>query len=922
LLYRGPRRGVTAAAAATILITGLLLAPSAPAQASHTKAQDNAVRSGDARFEVLSPTLIRTEYQKDGKFTDAGTFNVVGRDDFARTHFTKRTDHGWLTLDTGQMTLRYKVGSGTFTADNLTVQLNAGKQKVQGQPWAGHSAPDCALGTLCEAESLQLSGPGVATDHRGYTGRGFAAGWQSTGDNIKFAVTAEQTATKQLTVRYANSAGGDGQTVPRTLTVQVDGDQSHTLTLPTTANWDTWGLASTNIDLTPGRHEISLVRGANDTGNVNVDSLAVVNPGDALPPPAVPQPQPLAFGTVGAAETGALTGGAKQANDHNGAEGTGFLAGLESTTSTDALTVTGVPSTGDYRVQIRYANGQTSARTMDVNGTTVNLPQTSGWDYWNTVSAPVHLTKGTNTVTLACPTDTSCKVNVDTVAVTSANSPILAPHAALGGYRRGLDGVDGSAPTFPGLLYQDGWSLLDDSASAEGTNSPKPRMNAEQDGYVFAYGQDFSKGLSDLSTLTGPTKLLPKWTYGVWYSEYFDRTATDFENIVTRAKTEGVPLDVLVIDTDVKAPDKWNGWSLDPTRIPDPKAFFDWAQKQGLHTGINIHPSILGSDPKFAQAQATAKGKLQKVGCNGGPDCYAFDFGDPDQLKAYFQLHDSMAPNSLKGPDFWWLDWCCDSSKSSLAGVTPDAWINQQYADKDGFAFSRAYGSLQAGGYGSPSPVATGPWADKRTTLHFTGDTTSDWQTLQMEVGYTPGESAATGLAAVSHDIGGHTNGLQQPGSEPGSTKLPDDLYARWVQFGTFQPIDRLHSNHSDRLPWQYGPEADASAKKFLNLRKQLQSYTYAAAQQATRTGMPIVRSMYLAYPKEQAAYATAGSEYLYGPDYLVAPVTTPGTTATTSVWFPPGNSWTDIFTGKTYRGGTTQSITTTLATMPVFKKH
>ncbi|MEU5669321.1 TIM-barrel domain-containing protein [Micromonospora sp. NPDC047753] len=931
MLYRNShRRRATAAAAAGILITGLALAPSAPAQASHHRAQDDAVRSGDARFEVLSPTLIRTEYQKDGRFTDAATFNAIGRDDFPRTRFTKRVDHGWLTIDTGAMTVRYRVGSGAFTADNLRVQLKAGKQTVQGQPWAGHTAPACAFGALCEAESLQLNGPGVATDHKGYTGRGFAAGFAAAGDSVTFALDAPAAGTKQLTVRYANSTGGDGQNVDRTLTVRVDGDAGHTLTLPPTANWDTWGLATVPVDLTAGRHEISVVRGPDDSGNVNVDSLAVVNPGDPFPAPTPPQPQPLRFGTLGEAETGALTGGARPANDHNGASGTGFLAGLESTTSAAALTATDVPSAGDYQVQIRYANGQAGAqpsqtRTMSVTaGTaapvTATLPPTSGWDYWNTVSVPVHLDRGTNTVTLGCPTDTSCNVNVDTVAVTSTDSPLLAPHAPLGGYRRGLDGVTDSALTAPGLLYQDGWYLLDDSASALSTTKPRPAP--EQDGYVFAYGQDFTRGLKDLSTLTGPTKLLPKWAYGVWYSEYYDRTATEFQELVARAKAEGVPLDVLVLDTDVKAPDKWNGWSIDPTRIPDPKAFFDWARKQGLHTGINIHPSILGSDPKFAQAQATAKGKLQRVGCNGGPDCYTFDFGDPDQLTAYMQLHDGMIPKGSKGPDLWWLDWCCDNTTSSLAGVTGDAWINQQYADKTGFAFSRAYGSLQAGGYSSPTPVSTGPWADKRTTLHFTGDTTSDWSTLQMEVGYTPGESAATGLAAVSHDIGGHTGGLQEPGSEPGSTKLTDDLYARWVQFGTFQPIDRLHSNHSDRLPWQYGPEANKSAKKFLNLRKELQPYTYAAAKEATRTGTPIVRSMYLAYPNEQAAYATAGSQYLYGPDYLVAPVTTPGTTATTSVWFPPGDNWTDIFTGKTYRGGTTQNITTMLDTMPVFKKH
>ena len=237
----------------------------------------------------------------------------------------------------------------------------------------------------------------------------------------------------------------------RTLTVQVDGDAGHTLTLPPTANWDTWGLATVPVDLTAGRHEISVVRGPSDSGNVNVDSLAVVNPGDSFPAPTPPQPQPLRFGTLAEAETGALTGGARPANDHNGASGTGFLAGLESTSSADALTVTDVPSAGDYQVQIRYANGQAGAqpsqtRTMSVTaGTaapvTATLPPTSGWDYWNTVSVPVHLDRGTNTVTLGCPTDASCNVNVDTVAVTSKGAPLLAPHAPLGGYRRGLDGV-------------------------------------------------------------------------------------------------------------------------------------------------------------------------------------------------------------------------------------------------------------------------------------------------------------------------------------------------------------------------------------------------------------------------------------------------------------------------------------------------
>jgi hypothetical protein len=925
---RGLLRQRVAAAASLALVTGgLALTPSSSAQA--TAEQRQTVISGSARFQILSPTLIRTEYAAGGRFTDGDTFTVIGRDGFAPTRFSKRVSRGWLTIDTGAATLRYRVGSGPFSADNLTVRLKAGRQTVSAAPWAGQGAPDCAPGTLCEAEALALNGLSAATDHRDYTGRGFAAGFEGTGNSLTFAVTPAAAGAQQLTVRYANSVGGDGQSVARTVTVTVDGVAAGTLTLPPTANWDTWALASVPVNLTAGRHEVSLVRTASDSGNVNVDSLAVLAPGAAYPAPTPPGAQPCAFGAVCEADTGTPTGGARLADDHNGYSGDGFVAGLERTGAGVALAVTGVPAAGDYRVQVRYANGlagsqPAQSRTMTVTANdappvTATLPATSGWDYWRTESVLVSLRAGTNTVTLGCPTDQSCNVNVDTVAVTARNAPLLAPHAPLGGYRRGLDNVNGGARTYAGLLFADGWTLLDDSASAlyrPATRTVTPRPAAGQDGYVFAYGQNYRRGLRELSTLTGPTKLLPRWAYGVWYSEYYDRTAAEFQSLVSRFTAEGVPLDALVVDTDFKAPDKWNGWSIDPTRFPDWDAFAAQLRRQGVHTGLNIHPSILGSDPHFARAQEIARGKLQRTGCNGGADCYVFDFGDPDQLKAYFWLHDQIGAEKL---DFWWLDWCCDASRSTPAGVTPDAWINQQYADRTGFAFSRAYGSLQAGGYGNPGPVPTGPWADKRTTLHFTGDTTSNWETLRFEIGYTPGESAATGLAAVSHDIGGHTGGLQEPGSEPGSTKLPDDLYARWVQMGTFQPIDRLHSNHSDRLPWQYGEAANASAKKFLNLRKKLQPYTYAVAAEATRTGTPIVRAMYLAYPGEQEAYATAGSQYLYGPDLLVAPVTTPGATAATTVWFPPGSTWTDYFTGKRYAGGTTASITTTLDTMPVF---
>lgn len=944
---RGQRRALSSAlvAATALSMLGLTALPAAADPAAA-----RTVVSGQARFEVLSPTLIRTEYAGDSRFTDGSTFNVVGRDDFAPTRFTKTEQDGWLTIDTGAMQVRYEEGSGPFTQDTLQTSLTLPSgQHVTGTPWVTKPTPSCTIGTLCEAEALGLSGLSLATDHGGYTGAGFAAGFESVGNAVSFTTTASTTGSYDLALRYANSQGGDGKVATRTLTVTVDGGTAQTIRLAPGANWDDWRTTTAAaLDLTAGTHTVRIERTAGDSGQVNVDSLALVPSGAAYPAPSTAAGgQDCAFGVVCQAEDAALTAPADTATNHNGFAGTGFVAGFERSGAQLTVHVTGVPTAGDHVLQVRYANGSATVPTLTAApagqaATTAELPRTSGWDDWNTVSVPVHLAAGTNDVVIGCPTAAAnCNVNFDTVAVVDTTSPVLAAHAPLGGYRRDLDTANGSVKTDPGLLYQDGWSLLDDSASAgydpttdtvtpAGDHGGKPH----QDGYVFGYGSDYRHALQELAVLTGPTKLLPRWAYGVWYSEYYDRSQADYLAIAKRFRDEGVPVDVMAIDTDYKTgsttndgDSKWDGWSVDPARIPDMTGLLaDW-HAEGIHNTLNIHPSISSKDPKFAQAQATAKGKLTK----GDGDRYLFDWSDPDQLKAYFDLHTSMQP---EGVDMWWLDWCCsENSKYSANGVTPDAFINQQYAKATnealggrGLAFSRAYGSLTAGGYGNPQAVPTGPWADKRTTVHFTGDTTSSWDMLAAEVGYTPGESAATGLASVSHDIGGH-NGAQYgiEGAEPGTTQLPEDLYARWVQLGTFQPIDRLHSNHSDRLPWQYPAAANASAKQFLNLREDLLPLTYTLAAQATATGTPILQPLYLQYPEAQQSYAQAGSEYLYGADVLVAPVTTANDadtgTATRSVWFPAGSSWTDWFTGKTYAGGTTADVTTGLDSMPVFVK-
>jgi hypothetical protein len=644
-------------------------------------------------------------------------------------------------------------------------------------------------------------------------------------------------------------------------------------------------------------------------------------------------PSHCAFGTACQAENGLFGGDGSAAYDHQGYTGTGFLAGFTATGSSLVQDVSGIPAAGTYRLSVRYANavggdGQSATRTLasavdGVAGPTLSLPPTGSWDTWSVASVTLPVGAGTHTVRIAQDPGTSGNVNLDSVALTTASAGFPAadqhllataygagPTNALGGWDRSLDNPEAvPTPEHPGILNRDGWYLLDDTRTAllnaDHTITDRPSHGTQpyQDGYLFGYGQNYKQGLADLNTFTGGTALLPQSAYGVWYSRYFPYTTADYQNTLLPAfRSSFTPIDWLVADTDWKSPSTWNGWNWNPALFPDPKGFLDWAKQQGLATSLNIHPSIAGDDPRFATANQQAGG----LPANGGNQ-YHWDWTNPAHLRSYLGVHE---PFEQQGVREWWLDYCtsCGGSRAGDPHVAADNFINQAYADDAtarglrGFSFARIGGAEQGGIHAN---YAIGPWSERRNTMQFTGDTPATWDMLAFEARFTPDEAAA-GLSTVSHDIGSFHGG-----------HLPDDLYARWVQLGTFQPVLRLHSDHGDRLPWNYAGASAASAERFLRLRESLVPYTYTLAQQANRTGVPITQPLYLDYPTQEAAY-THPQEYLYGDNVLVAPITS--ASGSVSAWIPPG-TWTDYFTGVTYTGPQTVTLTAPLTAMPVLVK-
>lgn len=162
----------------------------------------------------------------------------------------------------------------------------------------------------------------------------------------------------------------------------------------------------------------------------------------------------------------------------------------------------------------------------------------------------------------------------------------------------------------------------------------------------------------------------------------------------------------------------------------------------------------------------------------------------------------------------------------------------------------------------------------------------------------------ACGYSTWGSDIGGYF-GFPQPA-----------VYMRWYQLGCFSPMMRPHGT-APRDPWYYGEAAVTNYKFLAWTRENLLNYIYNAATIAHETGLPIIRSMPVAFPKELEVSAV-GDQYMFGPDLLVAPVINENTFRTIS--FPSG-VWTSLWDGKTVSGPATLKVSAPLDTIPVYLK-
>lgn len=462
----------------------------------------------------------------------------------------------------------------------------------------------------------------------------------------------------------------------------------------------------------------------------------------------------------------------------------------------------------------------------------------------------------------------------------------------LKGTTRTLDNINGATELEEGVISRQGYAVLDDSKSFILTKEgkPVPRDDNNIDIYFFGYQHQYKLAMKDFYKLTGPTPIIPRFALGNWWSRFWAYTDESYLSLMDTFKDDNVPLAVSVIDMDWHLRDVpkrfgsgWTGYSWNKDLFPNPEKFLSQLHQRGLKATLNVHPA--DGIRAFEDCYPPVAERLKLNVLLEEPA--EFDMTDDAFVESYFK--DVHHPLEDQGVDFWWIDW--QQGKQSKADGLDPLWLLNQYhfedieERKEGLILSR---------YAGPG--------SHRYPIGFSGDSIISWESLEFQPYFTA-TASNIGYTWWSHDIGGHMGGERD-----------DELTLRWMQFGVFSPINRLHSSSSpfnSKEPWNFPMEIQDAMKEALRERHRLLPYLYTANVQLHEQGTALLQPLYYDYPDNKQAYEYK-NQYKFGEQLIVAPIVHKTNDrykfAKENIWLPEGK-WYDFYTGYRYEGNTELAI-------------
>ena len=432
------------------------------------------------------------------------------------------------------------------------------------------------------------------------------------------------------------------------------------------------------------------------------------------------------------------------------------------------------------------------------------------------------------------------------------------------------------------------------------------------------------------ASVTGKVPMMPDYGMGFWQCKLRYQTQEELLEVAREYKRRGLPISVIVVDFF-----HWpleGEWRFDPQYWPDPDAMIKELKEMGIELMVSIWPTV---DHKCANYQEMRERGLLinvergfPVGLHCVDDTIHYDPTNPEARE--FVWNEVKKNYYDKGVKIFWLDeaepeysyYHFDNYRYHLG---PNVQIGNIFPKCYAQTF---YEGMEQAGQENILNLLRCAWAgsQKYGALVWSGDIHSSFESFRNQ--FTAGlNMGIAGIPWWTTDIGGFHGG--NPNDEAFR-----EVFARWFQYGTFCPVMRLHGDrepHSAPMStvgggrmasggpnevWSYGETLYEMCSKYMFLRERLRPYITGLMEDAHEKGSPVIRPMFYDFPEDKLCWQN-DTQYMFGKDILVAPVTEAGQ-RTKEVYLPAG-TWYKAWTGEAVEGGRTITADAPLTVIPVF---
>ena len=432
--------------------------------------------------------------------------------------------------------------------------------------------------------------------------------------------------------------------------------------------------------------------------------------------------------------------------------------------------------------------------------------------------------------------------------------------------------------------------------------------------YYLFYGPTPKEVVETYAWLTGTPLLPPLWALGFQQSRYSYMTQARVLEVANRLRAESIPADAIYLDIDYQ--DKNRPFTVNRTAFPDLPGMVAQLKAENFHVVAitDLHIAKVPGQNYFPYDSGMAGDHFVKDPSGSvytgrvwpGP-CVFPDFTRQQTRAWWGTLYRDLLHNGVEG---FWNDMNEPSVFDSPTATMPENVLHR--IDEPGFATRTATHAEIHDVYGMENSRATfdglksldpniRPFVLTRATYAggqryaatWTGDNSSSWNHLRLATPMLE-NLGLSGFAFSGADVGGYA-GTPSP-----------ELLTKWLEVAAFQPIDRDHTEKGtgDQEPWVGGPEQEAIRRRFIETRYRLMPYLYTLADEASRTGLPMVRPLFLEFPDASPdghpidTDFDATSEFLLGADLLIAPQPYSDEKDTYAVELPSPN-WYNYWTGE-----------------------